>query len=89
MRTFLMGLALASMGCVTARPVIGPDGTRHVAIKCGTNGVGCYERAGRACPAGYEVVDQQGGIVATTSGAASTNTMLIKCKPAMAARRQQ
>ena len=47
-----------TMGCATSSPVMGPDGTQHVNVKCPRDIANCYEEAAKVCPKGYDVVDK-------------------------------
>jgi len=75
-----------------------PDGTQGAAITCPHDLGVCYERAGRACNYGYEVLDRDGHAVVVSEGRAYGNgsmysahygseyvyrgTLLIKCRAA-------
>lgn len=85
-------LALMLAGCSTSNTVTLPDGTAGRVVRCnGTmNSVaGCYEEAGKACPAGYRILDEQQehGAAAMPNGTGGVNhiptamrTMLVACK---------
>lgn len=78
--------------CSTSKPVILPDGRTGHAVECnGTmNSIaGCYEAAGKACPAGYDIIDsqQERGAAALPDGAGglsvvptASRAVLIACK---------
>jgi hypothetical protein len=56
-------IAAVLAGCVTARPLTLPNGAHGEVIRC--NGMArsmadCYEKAGEACPKGYDIVDENG-----------------------------
>lgn len=75
---------LALVGCATARPIMGPDGTPHVSVQCKRSVENCYEKAAQSCPRGYDIVDTS--TTTTVIGdERSTVTghgfgMLIKCR---------
>jgi hypothetical protein len=106
MRHTLLAAALVLLGgCPAhhqrAKPVMGPDGTTHFAVRCGKQTT-CYERAAAACPGGYVIVDKgatyhqttyvqpsfQLGVPGTPAGSTggTTTTMLIRCQAPTAAR---
>jgi hypothetical protein len=76
-------------GCVSARPIILPDGTRGQIIRCGgtARDMGsCYEKAGKICPTGYNIEQQNesnGIFVNPVSGMAFptvNRSLIIQCK---------
>ena len=83
--------ALIISGCVSSKPVVGPDGTTHYSLDCSGDGFtwnDCLERAGELCGAqGYFVVAKTDenrptltvGRDTLTAGVAAERTMLIKC----------
>ena len=99
----ILFVALLAAGCAgpSVRRVMGPDGSPHFAVRCGSMTT-CYERAQTACPVGYEIVDKGAsthstpivqssfklGVPPTYAGSttSTTNTMLIRCRVATASR---
>jgi len=86
----LLTLLAARSGCVTARPLTLPSGAQGEVILC--NGMArsiadCYEKAGEACPSGYDVVDASGEahplIMATSSslvgGSVVHRPLMVQC----------
>ena len=65
-------------GCVTATPIIGPDGTKNILIEC-DDIKDCYSKALEVCKGNYSIVNtstETGG----SSGVVSTVTsLLVKC----------
>ena len=89
MKTLVLG-ALLLTACVphaSSRAIRGPDGATWYAIRCGGDPTVCYERAGNACPGGYDVADQgsQAGANVATIGSSVfvrptfAGQMLVKC----------
>lgn len=72
---------------ISSRAIRGPDGQTWYAIRCGGDPTVCYERAGEACPGGYDVADQSsqaGTNVANFGGSifvrpTFAGQMLVKC----------
>jgi hypothetical protein len=64
MRIVLTCLVAPSLtGCVTARPLTLPGGQQGQVISCPgmvRSMADCYEKAGEACPAGYDIIDASG-----------------------------
>jgi hypothetical protein len=86
----LLALMAALTGCVTARPLTLPSGAQGEVIRC--NGMArsmadCYEKAGEACPRGYDIVDASGEaqplLVATNSsligGSVVHRSLMVQC----------
>lgn len=89
-----MGLAIVAiglMGCaapVSVTPITGPDGRTAYTMKCsgfGRDRQDCLVEAGKLCPAGYVVVDDNrsiGGAVVTDGAVilAKREYLTISCK---------
>lgn len=92
MRRGAILLAFLIGACSTSKPVTLPDGRVGRVVECnGTmNSIaGCYEEAGKMCPAGYTVLDaqQERGRAALPDGTGGYNVlptahrmMLVACK---------
>lgn len=82
--------AVMLAGCATATQVMGPDGTPHFNVHCGTNKTLCYQKAQEVCPGGYAVTNETGGLSGITPtaygpvGGGSYSDILIRCKAAAA-----
>jgi hypothetical protein len=84
----------ALLGCATADPIKLPNGQMGYSIACdgGANRWShCYEKAAALCPAGYDLITQNGEtrpvLVTTapgmyTGGAMVDREMMIQCKTA-------
>lgn len=77
-----LALLIASahlLGCTTAKPILGPDGTEHQLISC-SEIEGCYSKATEVCGGKYKIANTS----TETSGAAgytgSETKLLIKCE---------
>lgn len=67
-RTVLALLALALGGCVTAKPIPLPDGSRgYVVDECDSLAV-CYRKAAETCGGKYELISEASGSVGNVSG---------------------
>lgn len=80
MRVFAVFLSLATFGlagcAVTHETVSGPDGRPAFVMKCSgymRDRQDCLKEAGRLCPAGYSVVDDNSRLV----GVVATGTVLL------------
>lgn len=87
----LLGLC-ALTACTTSRQITLPDGSQGKMVQC--NGTlndmaSCQIEAGKACPAGYTVIDgnERRGIASMPNGAGGINqiatesrSLLIKCR---------
>ena len=80
---FAVALAMGLSGCLTATPVMTPDGQQGFSINCSDfrSLDMCYQKAGEICGAnGYKVINQQnesGGLFTSPN-----NTLLMRCKNA-------
>lgn len=77
--TVLLSLSLLNLfGCVTARPIIGPDGTQNQLITCPAI-EDCYDKAREVCRGNYKIVNTSGE-TSGINGQTSTETkLLVKC----------
>lgn len=93
MRRVILGAALcvALSGCVSARPLTLPSGARGEVVRCGGMAhsiADCYERAGEACPLGYDIVSENGEahplVMATSSsligGSVVRRSLIVQCR---------
>jgi hypothetical protein len=50
-------LALGPLACTSplARPIVGPDGSAMVHVRCGADQGACFRLAGELCPRGYDM----------------------------------
>ncbi len=66
------------VGCATATPIIGPDGTENQLISCDSVQL-CYEKAREVCGGTYKIVNTN----SETSGVNGTlniqTKLLVKC----------
>lgn len=84
--------ALALGGCATAKQTVLPSGQQGLSVNCSGGAMSwnaCYEKAGKTCPHGYDVISKDGdsgngsafgggGIFG--GGMHATRSMLIACK---------
>lgn len=105
LRSVFFALAVTAVGACEAdapsyqwRVVTLPDGTQGAAVTCPHDMGICYERAGRACNYGYDVLDRDGHAAVVSEGRAFGNgttyaarydsqyiyrgTLLIRCRAA-------
>jgi hypothetical protein len=69
----------AFWGCVTVKPIVGPDGTEHHLISCGSVEA-CYERATAHCAGPYRIVNTNSEVSGSVDGGTSTAVkLLVKC----------
>jgi hypothetical protein len=89
MRVFVC-LLFVGVGCssASAKPVNGPDGEPGwYMIKCEDDRANCIEKAGEACPRGYDIADDQKSVGAYAmpignavfAGESSSYRILVKC----------
>lgn len=74
----LMMFSSILVGCATATPIIGPDGTENQLISCPSI-TQCYEKAREVCGGPYKIVNTSSE---TTGANGTTNTetkLLVKC----------
>lgn len=79
-------------GCAAAHKTVLPDGRKGISLNCSgplMTWNACYEKAGDACPSGYEIVAKDGdggngmaygnrnGFGASSS---NTRTLMVACK---------
>ncbi|MBS1963476.1 MAG: hypothetical protein JST04_14770 [Bdellovibrionales bacterium] len=82
MREFgiLLMLGIGS-GCATAAsPIVGPDGTEHMLVKC-SQIEDCYEEARIACGGKYKIVNTNTETYQVVDTVTSTTKLLVKCTP--------
>jgi hypothetical protein len=105
MRAFIFAIVASALAaCESEAPsyqwrvVTLPDGTQGAAVTCPHDMGICYERAGRACNYGYDVLDRDGHAAVVSEGRAYGNgtmyaarygseyvyrgTLLIRCRAA-------
>jgi hypothetical protein len=94
MRVVIAGclVTVALTGCVTARPVSLPNGTKGLAINCpgAARDIGdCMNEAARVCGGKYQILDRDGAVVggaATPVGNGAVfvqgikRTMIVSCE---------
>ncbi len=85
-------LALYVTGCAhrggTAQDIVLPSGTRGVALRCDATRVDCLALAGRKCPKGYLIVEENRmGAARADAGHGSASAtaltdlgMVVECK---------
>lgn len=93
MRKIIIAAIVFLSGCAVSHQTVMPSGQKGLSINCSGSAMSwnaCYEKAGKQCPNGYDIVEKDGdsgnGSVAATGGwavggMASTRTMLVTCKP--------
>ena len=80
-------LVVIFVGCVT-KPIVLPDGSQGYAIECKNSLAGCYKKASKLCPKGYDILEtdkigNSSAAVAGAYGAAESNvtiSRLVKCR---------
>lgn len=82
-RFVVLILALLLSSCAGTRSYVGPSGSQQFTVKCKVNKAACYERAARACPNGYAVLEEEshmGGCLADLMvGFTTWYTLRIEC----------
>jgi hypothetical protein len=82
MKTFLLLLPLSVLAaCSSTRTLVGPDGTEHRLVSCGTI-ENCYEEARKDCRGNYDIVNTTSETSSSPNGILSVQNLLIKCQPA-------
>ncbi len=71
-------LCFVISGCVTAQPIIGPDGTENQLISCGAVET-CYEKANEICHGPYKIVNTSSETSGINGSTSTTVKLLIKC----------
>lgn len=78
--------------CTTWKPIVLPNGGKGYTVDCsGTNlsWSHCYQKAGRACPNGYDVTERSdqhsgkvvpGNLFGLLGGSVQDRSMLIQCR---------
>ena len=78
LRTVLIVIGVNFLGCVSARTVVGPDGTENQLVSC-YSVERCYENAREVCGGNYKIVHTSTD-TSSTDGTPSTETkLLVKC----------
>ena len=81
-------LALAALsGCVTASPLVLPNGHQGQLIRCYYGMADCVTKAGDLCPAGYDIVtyarDSRPYLVASggllVGGTVESGSLIVSC----------
>lgn len=65
-------------GCVTAKPIIGPDGTENQLISCGAI-EGCYEKATEVCNGPYKIINTSSQTSGSNGSTGTIIKLLVKC----------
>lgn len=69
---------LSMVGCATARPITGPDGTQHQMVSCPAVEM-CYEKAREACGGNYQIVNTTAQVRGNSERTSTQTKMLVKC----------
>jgi hypothetical protein len=81
MKTFLFLLASVATltACSATRTLVGPDGTEHRLVSCGSI-ENCYEEARKDCRGNYDIVNTTSETTSSPNGVLSVQNLLIKCQ---------
>lgn len=85
-------LVLPMAGCAVSHKTVMPDGRQGLSINCSGAAMAwnqCYEKAGKECPHGYEILAKEGdggnamvggGNGIFGGGVSNTRSLMITCK---------
>lgn len=89
----ILALGVISLtGCAVAHKTVMPDGRRGLSINCSGSAMAwnqCYEKAGKECPRGYDIISKDGdggngsvggGNGFFAGGVSNTRSMMIACR---------
>ncbi len=78
----ILGVAVLSAallgGCVTVKPIVGPDGSTEQLIAC-PEVEGCYQKAHEICGK-YTIVNTSTSVSGSGGSAESQTQLLVKCQ---------
>lgn len=77
-RVFVLALCLGLFGCVTVKPVVGPDGTENQLITCPAVEQ-CYAKAHEVCGGPYKIVNTSSDVSGVSGTTTSEINLLVKC----------
>lgn len=81
MRFIFIALGISSLvSCASPQPIIGPDGTPHQLVTCGSIQL-CYKEAREACQGNYKIINTSNETVGDMHGGVNSWTkLLVKCE---------
>ncbi len=71
-------LILNAIGCATATPIIGPDGTENQLISCPAVEQ-CYEKAREVCFGPYKIINSNSETSGSNGYTGTEVKLLVKC----------
>lgn len=74
----IIPILLSLLGCATATPIIGPDGTQNQLISC-SSVEACYEKAREVCGGNYKIVNTNTEVTGGQNYTGSEIKLLVKC----------
>lgn len=76
--TTLLFAFVSLLGCATAKPIIGPDGTENQLISC-PSVEQCYEKAREVCGGTYKIVNTSSETSGANGVTGTDTNLLVKC----------
>ena len=78
LRTLFVFLFAIVVGCATATPIIGPDGTVNQLVSCDSVEL-CYEKAREVCGGTYKIVNSNSETSGVGGNLNTQTKLLVKC----------
>jgi hypothetical protein len=78
LRSALFLLVITFLGCATARPIVGPDGTENQLISCPSVDL-CYKKAREVCGGSYKIVNTSTETSGSNGNVGTEINLLVKC----------
>ena len=66
------------IGCTTATPIVGPDGTTNQLISC-SDVEKCYDKAREVCGGPYQIVNTSSHTSGASGYTGTETKLLVKC----------
>ena len=78
LKMILVSIFGVLIGCATAKPIIGPDGTENQLVSCDYIEL-CYNKAREVCMGNYNIVNTSTETSGSNGNTSTSVDLLVKC----------